>query len=46
MGGCRCIFYLALGHQKINELNVSLKGQEADPNIPAGLVKVGVINLP
>ncbi len=40
------MFYVSIGHQSIKKLKVDMEGQEADPNIPSGLVKIGAINLP
>ena len=45
MIGCRCMIYIAVGHQSIEEMTLQLKGQVADPNVPAGLIKVGAISL-
>ncbi len=32
--GCRVHFYGALGHQSVDQLELKLTNQEADPNIP------------
>ena len=43
--GCRCIIYCAVGPQSIDKIKIEMEGQKADPNIPEGLIKAGVISL-
>jgi len=42
LGGCRLIIYGAIGEQSIEKLKLEMIGQKADPNIPSGLINVGV----
>ncbi len=45
MAGCATVCYIRIGPQKLDKIQIILESQEADPNIPAGLIKVGGINL-
>lgn len=43
--GCAAVCYIRIGPQKLDKIQITLESQEADPNIPVGLIKVGGINL-
>ena len=43
--GCSFICYARFGPQKLKKVQVTLEGQEADPNIPKGLIDVGILKL-
>ncbi len=45
LSGCAGIFYVRIGPQSIKKVTIILEEQEADPNIPKGLVSVGLIPL-
>ncbi len=41
--GCRLALYVGIGPQKFDKAQFSIEGQEADPNIPPGLIDVGLL---
>lgn len=41
LSGCRVICYICIGPQKLDEVQVTIKGQKADPNITPSLIEVG-----
>ena len=43
--GCATIAYIRIGPQKVKRVTIIMEEQEADPNIPSGLIKVGALNL-
>ncbi len=45
LSGCAAVCYIRIGPQKAKQIQVTIEGQEADPNIPEGMIDVGVIKL-
>ncbi len=43
LSGCRVMLYIAIGPQSVKRMTINMEGQKADPNIPQGLIKVGLI---
>ena len=43
LSGCRALLYVCIGPQKSKKVEITVEGQAADPNIPEGLINVGLL---
>lgn len=43
LGGCSLGLYVRIGPQKAKKVSLVIDGQESDPNIPKGLISVGLL---
>ncbi len=45
LSGCAVVCYVRIGPQKAKKIKVVIEGQEAEPNIPEGLIDIGLLPL-